>query len=48
MVLLVPLPASEGVDRDDMEIGWHFHPESGAMATRRRLRARSWHGFGPG
>lgn len=27
MALLVRLPASEGVDRDDMEIGWHFRPE---------------------
>ena len=22
------LPPSEGVDRDDMEIGWHFHPDA--------------------
>jgi RimJ/RimL family protein N-acetyltransferase len=28
MVLLVSLPASVGVDRDDMEIGWHFLPDS--------------------
>lgn len=28
MVLLVPLPASSGVDRDDMEVGWHFLPEA--------------------
>lgn len=28
LVLLVSLPASEGVDRDDMEIGWHFLPDA--------------------
>ncbi|MEV7395616.1 GNAT family N-acetyltransferase [Aeromicrobium sp. NPDC092404] len=28
LVLLVPLPASEGIDRDDMEIGWHFLPDA--------------------
>ena len=27
MTMLVPLPPSAGVDRDDMEIGWHFHPD---------------------
>ncbi|MCW2830834.1 MAG: family N-acetyltransferase [Aeromicrobium sp.] len=26
VALLVPLPASTGVDRDDHEIGWHLHP----------------------
>lgn len=26
--LLVPLPASEGVDRDDFEVGWHLHPDA--------------------
>jgi RimJ/RimL family protein N-acetyltransferase len=28
MAVLVPIPASEGVDRSDMEIGWHLHPDS--------------------
>jgi RimJ/RimL family protein N-acetyltransferase len=28
MVMLVPIPASEGFDRDDMEVGWHFHPDT--------------------
>lgn len=26
MVMLVPIPSSTGVDRDDMEVGWHFLP----------------------
>lgn len=26
-VVLVPIPSSAGLDRDDMEIGWHFHPD---------------------
>lgn len=28
MVMLVPIPGSEGAGRDDMEIGWHFHPDA--------------------
>ena len=28
LALLVSLPASAGVERDDMEIGWHFLPDS--------------------
>ncbi|MEO6606723.1 MAG: GNAT family N-acetyltransferase [Aeromicrobium sp.] len=28
MVMLVPIPPSKGVDRSDMEIGWHFHPDA--------------------
>ena len=28
MAVLVPLPASEGLSRSDMEIGWHLHPDS--------------------
>lgn len=28
MVMLVPIPPSKGVDRNDMEIGWHFHPDA--------------------
>lgn len=28
MCMLVPLPPSRGVERSDMEIGWHFHPDS--------------------
>lgn len=28
MTLLVPLPASTGVERHDIEIGWHFHPDA--------------------
>jgi RimJ/RimL family protein N-acetyltransferase len=27
MALLVPIPSSEGFGRDDMEVGWHFHPD---------------------
>jgi RimJ/RimL family protein N-acetyltransferase len=27
MVMLVPIPSSAGFDRDDIEIGWHFHPD---------------------
>lgn len=27
MALLVPIPASPGSDRDDLEIGWHLHPD---------------------
>ncbi|MFI5427500.1 GNAT family N-acetyltransferase [Aeromicrobium sp. UC242_57] len=26
--LLVPLPASAGVDRSDFEVGWHLHPRA--------------------
>lgn len=28
MCMLVSLPPSAGVGRSDMEIGWHFHPDS--------------------
>ena len=28
LALLVPIPSSAGFDRDDMEIGWHFHPDA--------------------
>lgn len=28
LVMLVPLPASEGSSRDDVEIGWHLHPDA--------------------
>lgn len=28
IALLVPLPASSGVDNDDLEIGWHFRPDA--------------------
>lgn len=28
MAVLVQLPASKGLDRSDMEIGWHLHPDS--------------------
>lgn len=28
MVMLVPIPSSADFDRDDMEIGWHFHPDA--------------------
>lgn len=28
MCMLVPIPASAGVDRSDMEVGWHLHPDS--------------------
>ena len=28
MCMLVPLPASKNVDRCDMEVGWHLHPDS--------------------
>lgn len=28
MVMLVPIPISGGAGRDDMEIGWHFHPDA--------------------
>lgn len=27
VVLLVPLPASDGLERDDVEVGWHLHPD---------------------
>jgi RimJ/RimL family protein N-acetyltransferase len=27
MAVLVPIPASEGFERDDHEIGWHLHPD---------------------
>lgn len=30
MILLKPIPASEGVDVDDIEIGWRGHPDHGA------------------
>ena len=26
-VLLVPLPGADGAPTDDIEIGWHFHPD---------------------
>ena len=28
MVQLVPIWPSAGVDREDVEIGWHFHPDA--------------------
>lgn len=28
MVVLVPLPPSKGVDRNDHEVGWHLHPDA--------------------
>jgi RimJ/RimL family protein N-acetyltransferase len=28
MAILVPIPASDGFDRDDVEVGWHFHPDA--------------------
>jgi RimJ/RimL family protein N-acetyltransferase len=28
MAVLVPIPASKDVDRSDMEIGWHLHPDA--------------------
>lgn len=28
MAVLVPIPSSHGVDRDDLEIGWHLHPDA--------------------
>lgn len=28
MVILVPLPSSEGYEGQQMEIGWHFHPDA--------------------
>lgn len=28
VAMLVPLPSSSGVDRDDVEIGWHLFPEA--------------------
>jgi RimJ/RimL family protein N-acetyltransferase len=27
MAMLVPIPASAGRERDDLEIGWHLHPD---------------------
>ena len=27
LALLVPLPPSAGTDRDDVEVGWHLHPD---------------------
>lgn len=27
LALLVPIPSSEGFGRDDMEVGWHLHPD---------------------
>lgn len=28
LVMLVPLPASEGSPRQDVEVGWHLHPSA--------------------
>lgn len=28
MVMLVPIPSSEGFQRKDMEVGWHFLPDA--------------------
>jgi RimJ/RimL family protein N-acetyltransferase len=28
MAILVPIPASHGFERDDLEIGWHLHPDA--------------------
>jgi len=28
MCMLVPIPPSAGVEREDFEIGWHLHPDS--------------------
>lgn len=27
IAMLVPIPSSAGFERDDTEIGWHFHPD---------------------
>lgn len=27
MAVLVPIPSSEGAEGDDLEIGWHLHPD---------------------
>ena len=28
MAVLLPIPASNGFDRDDLEVGWHLHPDA--------------------
>ncbi len=28
MCMLVPLPPSKGIDREDVEVGWHLHPDA--------------------
>lgn len=46
MAMLVPLPSSEGVDRDVHEIGWHLHPDvwgrGYATEAGRALIDRAW------
>lgn len=48
-VLLVPLPASNGVDRHDFEIGWHLHPDAwGQGFATEGARALLLRGFDAG
>lgn len=46
MAVIVPIPPSEGVDRDDLEIGWHFLPDAWgrgyATEAARALVERAW------
>lgn len=48
MAVLVPIPASEGVDRHDHEIGWHLHPDvwgrGYATEAAAALVERAWSG----
>lgn len=47
--LLVPLPASRGVDRDDFELGWHLHPDAwGHGFATEAATALSVRGFAAG
>lgn len=50
VALLVPLPSSEGVVRDDVEVGWHLHPrawgQGHATEAGATLLERAWaHGI---
>ncbi|MCW2751775.1 MAG: family N-acetyltransferase [Aeromicrobium sp.] len=49
MAVLVPIPASKDVDRSDMEIGWHLHPDSwGNGFATEAASALVARGFGAG
>ncbi|MCW2799385.1 MAG: family N-acetyltransferase [Aeromicrobium sp.] len=49
MAVLVPIPASQGIDRDDMEIGWHLHPDSWHQGyATEAASALVTHGFAAG
>lgn len=43
VALLVPLPPSDGLRRDDVEVGWHLHPEVWGQGIATEAGARLLH-----